>query len=178
MFTPGSKADQAMKLLVMGAGSYFVWYFAGPLSGEIGRHLFEYYYYMLHGTPSHLSFEYWINYLPLRGHATNYFYKYGEMGCVALSAPVFYLLPDLVRFCVTSQKPVDAHDREMLEEELESLEKLGQLLHVVPQVGVNAEESAHPPILLSDAAKANEPCANDEVHTVDPENRATRSMLN
>ncbi|MCS5710862.1 hypothetical protein [Candidatus Berkiella aquae] len=105
MFSVGSKSERMAKLAAMGVGSYLVWYFAGPLAGEVGRHAFESYYYFLHGTPSFYSFEYWVNYMPLRGHATFYAYKYGDMFCAALSAPFFYKLPDVLRYCVGRKTP-------------------------------------------------------------------------
>lgn len=99
MLHSGSKMDQMAKFVAMGVGSYLVWYFAGPLTGELGRHAFEGYYYFLHGTPSVFSFEYWLNYLPLRGHTTHYSYKYGDMLFAAISAPFFYKVPDFIRYC-------------------------------------------------------------------------------
>ncbi|HRE31180.1 MAG TPA: hypothetical protein PLD88_04320, partial [Candidatus Berkiella sp.] len=105
MFSAGSKSERVAKLAAMGVGSYLVWYFGGPLAGEVGRQVFEGYYSFLHGTPSFYSVEYWVNYMPLRGHATFYAYKYGDMFCAALSAPFFYKLPDMLRYCLTRKTP-------------------------------------------------------------------------
>ncbi len=121
MFSAGSKSERIAKLAAMGVGSYLVWYFAGPLAGEVGRQAFEGYYSFLHGTPSFYSVEYWVNYMPLRGHVTFYAYKYGDMFCAALSAPFFYKLPDMLRYCVTRKAP---DNQERIENEISNKQAL------------------------------------------------------
>lgn len=136
MLHSGSKMDRMAKLVAMGVGSYLVWYFAGPLTGELGRHAFEGYYYLLHGTPTVYSLEYWLNYLPLRGHTTYYSYKYGDMLCAALSAPFFYKVPDLLRYCfkrapVEPQSADDVSSDDIIDEPA-NLSYLTELLENTP----------------------------------------------
>ncbi len=136
MLHSGSKMDRMAKFVAMGVGSYLVWYFAGPITGELGRHAFEGYYYLLHGTPTVYSFEYWLNYLPLRGHTTYYSYKYGDMIFAAISAPFFYKVPDLIRYCFKraplQQPDIQDISSDELIDEPENLSHLSELLENVP----------------------------------------------
>lgn len=127
MMQSGSRMDRIAKIVAMGVGSYLVWYFAGPMTGELGRHAFEGYYYLLHGTPTVYSFEYWLNYLPLRGHTTYYSYKYGDMLCAALSAPFFYKVPDLLRYCLKRPQTQQDPDEAVLNESMDGLANLSHL---------------------------------------------------
>jgi len=89
-------AEKIVRLTSMSVGTYLAWYFAGPLVGELGRYAFESYYHLVYGTPSAASLAYWFEYLPLRGHATNAAFLWGNTACIALAAPLFYKLPDLL----------------------------------------------------------------------------------
>jgi hypothetical protein len=140
----------ALKVGVMGIGSYVVWYFAGPLAGELGRSLFELQYKFLYGTPSLLSWDYWFSYLPLRGHVSYYAYKYGDVVCATVSAPFFYKLSDMIRCCFRGKQhdlPIDMDDTTEIEAPSEALNsKLAQVCQEMGQLSL----SGHEPVIQTE----------------------------
>lgn len=132
MFKSGSKADTALKVLCMGAGSYIVAYTVGPLAGHLAQGLYRNAFYLLYGKPNPwwwwLDLNQWRGWIN-EGHVFYYAYEYGDKACGLVAAPFFYTLPDLVRYCFTKQKPVDPKDRAILENELKGIHQLRELLH-------------------------------------------------
>lgn len=87
---------EGLKLAITGVGSYLVWYFSGPITAEIARQCFEWYYHLIHGTPSRFSVEFMLTYIPLRGHVTQYAYHYGNVICAGACMPLLYRLSNMV----------------------------------------------------------------------------------
>jgi hypothetical protein len=147
MFESGSKADTALKVLCMGAGSYMVAYMVGPLAGHLASGVYRHGFYFLYGTPSQwwwwLDINQWRGWIN-EGHVFYYAYEYGDKACALVAAPFFYTLPDLFRYCFTKQKPVDPKDRAILENELRGIKQLRDLLHEVPGAALQVAEGVLP----------------------------------
>lgn len=134
MIPANSYIDKMIKFAVMAGGSYFVWYFAGPMTGEIGRHGYEYYYQLLYGIPKPWELGFWVNYVPMRGHVTHYAYQYGDVACAAISAPFFYKLSDMIRKCFGISNSTDNQD-ELDDSDMEVDELNERLSHVIDDLG-------------------------------------------
>ncbi len=147
MFESGSKADTALKFLCAGAGGYMVAYMVGPLAGHLAAGLYRHGFHFLYGAPNPwwwwLDINQWRGWIN-EGHVFYYAYEYGDKACGALSTPFFYNLPDLVRYCITRKKPVNAEDRAVLERELEGFQRLGKFLHEMPSAALQVAEEVLP----------------------------------
>ncbi|MGE3319231.1 MAG: hypothetical protein AB7I18_08030 [Candidatus Berkiella sp.] len=159
MFESGSKEDTALKWLCAAAGGYMVSYASGPLTGYLAQFLYTKGFYLLYGAPDPwlwwLSPNQWRGYINA-GHVFHYAYDYGNAALGLAAAPFFYTLPDLIRYCVTRKKPINAEDQAVLERELKHLHELGYLLRKAPEAAVDVVERVTEPVLGLARLAANE----------------------
>lgn len=165
MFESGSKEDTALKWLCAAAGGYAVSYASGPLAGYLAQFLYTKGFHFLYGTPDPwwwwLSPNQWRGYINA-GHVFHYAYDYGNAAFGLAAAPFFYTFPDLVRYCFTRKKPVNAEDQAVLERQLKHLHDLGYLLRKAPEAAVDvAAKVAEPVLILARQAGAQEEAVYD-----------------
>lgn len=118
------KRDHVINTLVMAGGAWLVWYFSGPIGGELLRSAYEFYYNMRYGEPGFFDVIFFAN----RGHITHLGYDWSECICAAISAPIFFTLSNMMtsRLGRCEETDIDEDDEEnetQMEKKLDELTK-------------------------------------------------------